>query len=93
MDWLRRVDTFLRSENGLQFWRDMDKVYLVLSAIGIPIVLILTWQLLRVGRRYQAARKNLEKFANFPGMEDLRHLYKPLLKKHGIHIENDNSLT
>lgn len=89
MTWLRQIDAFLRSELAFHFWQEF---YLVLSVLGIPVIIFLVWLLFRVGRQYELKRKRLKEVMNSPDMKDVRYLFKPWLKEHGIHTQDESKL-
>jgi|GEM_PF-1772696 len=82
------VDAFLRSDTFLSAWQGF---WTVLSWIGIPLTLFLMWPLLiSPGRKLTKRIKQVQRDIHSPGMEDVRHFFKPLCKKLGIEIDDEH---
>jgi len=80
------LDAFLRSDAFLSAWQ---RFWMVLSWISIPVTLFLIWPLLiSPGRKLTKRIKQIERDIHSPGMEDVRHFLKPLLKKLGIKVDD-----
>jgi len=52
--------------------------------VNVIVCLILAIVVIRVVRKYEARRKQLEKDIKTPGLHNLRWLFRHILKEHGI---------
>ena len=69
----------------------MERLYVILFFISIPVVFFLFLLLVREGRRYTKKRKELEELVNQPRMGVVRYFFGSSLKKHGIQINEASS--
>jgi hypothetical protein len=65
-------------------------IWKVIFWINVVICSILTIVVVRVVRKYESRRKQLEKDIKTPGLHNLRWLFKHRLKEHDIEGEKQN---
>lgn len=84
MNWLTDLNSFLRSESVQEFWQVF---HLALFWLSLLFTIGALWLLISTVRKYEKRKKQIQKELQAPGMEDVRHLFKPFLKEHGIKVD------
>ena len=86
MEWLKELEAFWMREAGAKLYQNLA---ITGFWVGTIVTLLLIWPLLIFpGRKLTKRIKQIERDVHSPGMEDVRNLFKPLLKKLGIQIDD-----